>query len=221
MTEPYRCKAVLFDNDNTLMRTEYLHCQSWIETLAEVDIILTPEEYRKHWVKRGLTLTEFLAGIGSKMNPDALRKIKMKKYHDMLSADVPLFDGTEEVLRQMSQRYKLALVTSSYRYDIDFIMELTDFGKYFETTVSCNEAGKPKPDPAGFLLAAQLLQVDARNCVVVEDAEKGIIAAKSAGMKAIAIPDEWTADDDFSRADLVLKNIRQLTPEIAESLFHP
>jgi len=94
---------------------------------------------------------------------------------------------------------------------VQAILKSADLEKYFLTIITAEDVKREKPAPDGFLLAAKNLRVDPRECFVIEDAEKGVIAAKDAGMKVIAIPNKKTSDNDFSRADLIIENIRSLT----------
>jgi putative hydrolase of the HAD superfamily len=75
-----------------------------------------------------------------------------------------------------------------------------------------------KPAPDLFLRAAERLGVAPSGCVVVEDAEKGVIAASRAGMRAIAIPNRFTQDNDFSRASRVLYSLEELTVELVDGV---
>jgi beta-phosphoglucomutase-like phosphatase (HAD superfamily) len=75
-----------------------------------------------------------------------------------------------------------------------------------------------KPAPDVFLLAAARLNVDPGECLVLEDAEKGVRAAHAAGMRCIAVPTEHTRDNDFSLADRVLPSLHEVTIELIDAL---
>ena len=83
--------------------------------------------------------------------------------------------------------------------------------------VTADSVSKAKPDPEIFLKAAQGIKLMPRQCVVIEDAIMGIRAAKSAGMFAISIPDEFTKHQDHSIADLRLNSITELSENILRS----
>lgn len=84
-------------------------------------------------------------------------------------------------------------------------------GGRFGCVVTGDQVARPKPFPDVFLEAARRLGVEARECVVLEDAEKGVIAAKAAGMKCVAVPSGHTAGNDFSGSDLVVESLSVLT----------
>jgi beta-phosphoglucomutase-like phosphatase (HAD superfamily) len=77
--------------------------------------------------------------------------------------------------------------------------------------VARNDVTRYKPAPDVFLLAAERLRVPPDQCVVLEDAEKGVRAAHAAGMKCIAIPNRHTRDNDFSLATIVAKSLHDVT----------
>jgi beta-phosphoglucomutase-like phosphatase (HAD superfamily) len=66
--------------------------------------------------------------------------------------------------------------------------------------------------------ASQKLGIPPANCVVLEDAEKGVIAARAAGMKCIAVPNRHTKGNDLSKATLVVSGLDQVTLAMIESL---
>jgi len=75
-----------------------------------------------------------------------------------------------------------------------------------------------KPFPDIFLAAASALGVLPSECLVVEDAEKGIVAAHAAGMRSVAIPNEHTRSNDFSKATAVIADLKALTVELVREL---
>ena len=94
----------------------------------------------------------------------------------------------------------------------------TGFANYFDAFVTGEEVINGKPHPDMFLLAAQRLSVDPSNCLVFEDAINGVIAAKSAGMKCVAVTNTHP-ESDLSIADLVINNFSQVTEREISNLF--
>jgi beta-phosphoglucomutase-like phosphatase (HAD superfamily) len=75
-----------------------------------------------------------------------------------------------------------------------------------------------KPYPDIFLYVAKEMNMPPENCVVLEDAEKGILAADAAGMKSIAVPNIHTMNNDFSKATLVVKSLEEVSYELIDQL---
>ena len=98
------------------------------------------------------------------------------------------------------------------------MLETSGLDRYFEATVSSEEAPRGKPAPDVYLEAAHRLGVDPTRCAAVEDSENGIRSAKSAGMRVIAIPNPQypPSDEALELADAVLPATTALTPEAVE-----
>jgi len=88
----------------------------------------------------------------------------------------------------------------------------------FEVILSGDYCVRGKPDPEPFLLAAGRLGVEASACVVIEDAEAGILAAKAAGMKCVAVKSPNTFGQDLSKTDVVLESLEGLSAEFLRRL---
>lgn len=78
---------------------------------------------------------------------------------------------------------------------------------------------KRKPHPEIYLKTAEEMDFPPEQCLVLEDAQKGVMAAHRAGMECIAIPTKYTAGGDYSTATRVLEDIKEVTPELVEEIF--
>ncbi|MDO8553914.1 MAG: HAD family phosphatase [Candidatus Micrarchaeota archaeon] len=205
-------KAILFDMDGVLVDTEDLHCKSYISALKRYEIKLTEEEYFEEWTQKGKGIKDYLKEKKIKLDAEEIRSVKRAIYHQMLKKQLMLMPGIKTLLEKSKLAYKTALVSSSYRVDIDLIVKLTNIGKYFDVIIAKDDVKKVKPEPESFLLAAKLLEIEPRNCIVVEDAEKGVVAAKRAGMICIAIPCRYTMNNDFSLANYRVEKPSDVLP---------
>ena len=109
---------------------------------------------------------------------------------------------------------RCAVGSSGYKANVDFVLDKCDIRRYFEATVAGDEVTRCKPDPEIYLTAAAKLGLSADECVVFEDAEAGIEAAKRAGMKVVALA--TTFDRAFletTDADLIINDFRDITVE--------
>jgi beta-phosphoglucomutase len=210
-------EGIVFDLDDLLVFTEPVHCDAYIETLGRYGIELTREEFYNHWTKQGKRLKDFVEMHGLDLDYKMLGLEKRKVYKDMLADGMKTADNAKETLEALKEAYPLALATSSYRDNVDFIMDLTGFGKYFGVIVSRDESKKSKPDPACFLMATDGLGKNPEQCLAVDDSWKGISAAQTIDMKTVWIPTEITKYENI-KADLKLKKLKELTPEIVRSL---
>ena len=112
----------------------------------------------------------------------------------------------------------MALATSSHPKDANTVLKALDFEDFFSCVVAKNSVERVKPHPDIFLYAANEMNIPPENCLVIEDAEKGILAADAAGMKSIAVPNRYTMDNDFSKATLVVKSLKEINYELIDQL---
>jgi HAD superfamily hydrolase (TIGR01509 family) len=135
-----------------------------------------------------------------------------KRYRE----DLPWIDGAREAVRRLGAEFPLGLATSSNREIIDIVVEVGGFEDLLKVTVSSEEVDKGKPAPDVYLEATKRMGVDPRKCAAVEDSTNGLLAAKAAGMRVIAIPNDAhpPAEKGLAAADVVLESIEDLTPGV-------
>lgn len=117
--------------------------------------------------------------------------------------------AVEDLLKKIkANNFKLALCSGAKMWMIQIILDRFKWHDYFEVVVSSDHVNyRGKPDPEIYLHTARLLQVNPENCLVFEDAENGVTAAKSAGMKCIGYKDlRFKLPDDLNQADFVVNS---------------
>ncbi len=211
-------RAILFDMDGLLVDSEPLHCRNTRQALEAQGIEIDDQTYYNHWTRDGKTVHHFIRERNAPVDVVKYKKDKQDAYSRLVKAHLKPMEGAPDKVREMGTHYKIALVSSSSREEVRVILEHVRLANAFITIISCDDVKRPKPAPDSFLLAAKRLGVKPEECLVLEDAWKGIEAAKAAGMKAIAIPCAYTKDNDFSKADRIIRSLRELTPEIIEDI---
>ena len=119
-------------------------------------------------------------------------------------------DGVEETLVALEKEFTMGIVTSSRREHFDMIHSRTGFTRFFKLILTNEDYGKSKPDPEPYLKALELLKTDPKDGLVIEDSERGLMAAKRAGMTCWVIPNPLSAHGDFSSADKILSGIGEV-----------
>ena len=124
----------------------------------------------------------------------------------MTGADV-VIPGVAEIVPALARRYRLAIVTSSDRAPFARTHARTGLLEHFELVLAQGDypRGKPHPDP--YLRAVERLGVSPERCLVIEDSERGLLAAKAAGLRCWIIPSRLTAGGRFGAADAVLDHL--------------
>jgi HAD superfamily hydrolase (TIGR01509 family) len=210
--------SVIFDLDGLLADTERLHCLAYQQTLQMHGTIVTDDEYAEHWVRSGKGIAEWISDRGLDLDPLALRAHKSRCYLDLLASELRPMDGALALLQKLHGRKKIALASSSYRDAVDGVLAGLNIAHFFQVIVSGLDVPRVKPAPDIFLAAAKQLTVAPAQCVVIEDAEKGVIAANLAGMRCIAIPNRHTQHHDFSKATRICASLDEITIDLLETL---
>ena len=210
--------SIIFDLDGLLADTERLHCIAYQDALRAYGAAVTDHEYAEHWVRSGRGISEWITERGLTLDPIALRAHKSRCYLDLLRSELRPMEGAVALLERFHSRKKIALASSSYPDAVEGVLTGLGIAHYFQVIVTGLDVPRVKPAPDIFLSAAEQLGVKASECVVLEDAEKGVIAASLAGMRCIAIPNHHTRHHDFSKATRVCSSLNEVTLELLEGL---
>ena len=183
--------AILFDFDGVLADTEPLHWRCWNEILAPFSIQLTWETFQRECVGTSdRLLVERLAAQHQPPIPfeDLWNQYPRKKelFRTRIT-EVPFPAATVELVRELTNSYKLAVVTSSARIEIEPALMHGGIRACFHELVCGKEVENLKPAPDPYLKAAELL--GARQPLVIEDSESGVASARAAGFEVLRITD--------------------------------
>lgn len=116
------------------------------------------------------------------------------------------------------EKIPMAVGTSAAREVAEFSLKTLNLLHYFKTVVTADDVKHGKPAPDIYLKAAKHLNVKPKDCVVLEDSEHGVEAAKAAGMKCIAIPCGPTIGQNHKKADRIVKSLCDVTMNLLSSL---
>jgi len=186
-----RWEAIFFDFDGVLADSEPLHHACWSEALAPHGIDLDWETYRNHCV--GLSdrdLIEFVAArAGRAADADRLwaeYPRKQELFRQRVLAEPPILPEVIRLLDSLDG-YKLALVSSTSRAELEPVLRRAGILDRFQTLVCSEDVTSFKPDPEPYLLAAERLGV--KRALVVEDSEAGLASGAAAGFEVLHIPE--------------------------------
>ena len=210
--------TVIFDLDGLLADTERLHRQAYQTALSHHGVLVTDEQYSEHWIREGKSITEWIRNHNLALDADVVRQHKMRLYQQLIDTSLKPMEGALAALNRLQSAKLLGLASSSYERDVRHVLRRLEITDCFRVIATGNHVTKTKPSPEIFLYAASELGVAPENCVVIEDAEKGIIAAHAAGMKSIAIPTDCTHNNDFSKATLILGSLHDVTLDLLNTL---
>ena len=204
-------KAVLWDLDGVLVDTAPFHFQAWQELFKSVGKGFTEADFRRTF---GLRNDAILGDILGELTPAEVERLAQRKeelYRGKVEGRVTAIPGAVGLLRRLQERVrKIAIVSSTPRENVRVVLRSLGLEGVFEAVVAEEDAPKGKPDPQGFLLAAEKLGVAAGECVVIEDAPGGVEAAKRAGMRCIGLTTSRPREA-LAAADLVVESLQEAT----------
>lgn len=206
-------KAVLLDNDGVLADTEELYFRACRDTVAERGLTLTLAEYQEVSLRQGASTIDFAArGTLPPAELAALKRRRDEVYQAMLEAEARAREGAEAMLKALHGRVALAVVTAAHRPHFDAIHRRTGFAKFFDFVLTQEDCPISKPSPKPYLAALARGGWAPEDCVVVEDTERGLAAARGAGIRCFAVPCGPSLGGAFLGAEAVLPSLDALTP---------
>jgi HAD superfamily hydrolase (TIGR01509 family) len=192
--------------------TETPAFESWGEIYAEYGEALSFDLWKDSLgTSHGFDPLAHLAALaGQPIDRDALRARRLATKH-MLAAGQPLLPGAQAILDQArALGLPCALASSSDRAWIDWWFSLHNIAGYFSCISTAEDVVLTKPSPELFLSAAACLGAPPAACLVFEDSPNGILAARAAGMRCVAVPGAITRQLVLPPADLVLESLAAL-----------
>jgi len=179
--------ALLFDCDGTLADTMPAHYRAWLSVTGSHGIAFDEDRF---YALGGRPTSDILASLareaGIEIDLDHGVKMKEESFLAQL-AHVQAIDPVVDVVRRSRGRIPLAVVTGGYRHVCQQILDHVGIGDAFVTIVASEDTSRHKPDPDPFLEAARRLGARPERCVVWEDSDLGISAARAAGMEWIDV----------------------------------
>ena len=188
----YKLPTFIFDLDGVITDTGNQHFESWKKVCRSVNYNLT---YEKNRELKGVSRIKSLKKIGNwadlkftkqKFNELLIQKNKiyLEKISQINNSDI--IDGVYDFITNAKKHNHLIALYSSSK-NANFILEKLKIKTLFDAVVDGNNVKKSKPNPEGFLLAAELTNTNPLDCVVFEDSQAGITAANLVNMKTIGI----------------------------------
>lgn len=208
-------KAVLFDMDGLMVDTESLSTEAFINSAKVQGYNMTKEETLKVLGFTKANIYQFWIDYFQGTNVDG-KKLVDDHYeyieNVLYTVGPEKMPYVEELLKYLRENnYKIAVASSSDTADIKNNLEKTKLEKYIDEIASGAEVENGKPAPDVFLLAAKRLDVDPKDCLILEDSKAGIKAGKASGAMVFMVPDMFTVDKECEdTADRILTNLGEV-----------
>ena len=210
-------KYLLFDNDGVLVETEKWYYEANKKSLNEINLELTFDVYMEI-MARGGTAWEVAKKNGfSQSIIDEQRRRRDIYYREFISTQPIEIDGVIDVLEELSSEYSFGVVTTSRRVDFDLIHSQRDIVKYMDFTLCVEEYPRSKPHADPYLAGMNRFNATKKQCLVIEDSQRGLSAAVNAGIDCVVVDNEFTRTHDLSAATHKIKKLQEL-PTLLKSL---
>ena len=232
-------QALIFDFNGVLVDDESVHFELFREVLDQEGVVITERDYHERYLgydDRGC----FAAALGdAKQAFDEQRLAeliarKARRYVEVAEKGLRYFPFAAETLANLARHWPIAICSGALRSEIEYALKRLDRRDHVVAIIAAEDAHKCKPDPAGYLQAVDALRaylraesrsstdagsasapnLQATDCLVIEDSLAGILSAKGAGMHAVGISHTYNAVQlRQSGADAVINGLETLTPE--------
>jgi HAD superfamily hydrolase (TIGR01509 family) len=212
-------EAVVFDLDGVLLDSEEIWDRAREELAHERGGRWHDQAQRDMMGMSSTEWSRYMANvIGLPEPPEEINREVVRRLTELYREELPAIPGAREAVERLAARWPLGLASSSNRELIDLVLELLGVEHLFTATVSSEEVARGKPAPDVYLEAARRLGVDPTRAAAVEDSHNGILSAKAAGMRVIAIPNAHfpPEEDALREADVVVDSLAELTAEAVE-----
>jgi HAD superfamily hydrolase (TIGR01509 family) len=204
-------KAIFWDNDGVLVNTEHIYYQATQHVLSTVGITLTPEQYLELFLVQGKGAWHLAEEKGfTASDIERLRTERNTLYGEWLGRAPLLIDGVAGVLAALHGQYVMGVVTSSRKDHFDVIHRASGLLKYFDFVLTGSDYTRVKPHPEPYLKAVERSGFSPEECLAVEDSERGLAAARAAGIGCIVVPTALTSRSNFVGARQVLGSITEI-----------
>jgi HAD superfamily hydrolase (TIGR01509 family) len=194
-------RAIIFDFDGILVDSEPLIMKLIQEMAAREGWHLSEEEYYRDYLAlddRGVVdrLWQSHGRSLSGARRDELLAWKARAYEKVIHNGVPPMPGAVEFVLRAAQHFTLAIASGSLRVEIDHLLRKLGLREKFAVLATADDCQRSKPDPEIYLKALSRLQeipqlhepqLQAGECLAIEDAPHGVVAAQAAGMKCLAL----------------------------------
>lgn len=200
--------------DGVLVDTEPLadlHFSKFLKEEFAIDV--APEFFQRF---RGSTSQHFWNTVIKEFNLNTtyeeVSKTARPRYLEFLkNSNLTAIPGITELIEELlKNNIKIAVASSASHNRIKTILEIIKLSDKFEIIISADHIKNSKPHPEIYLIAAETLGVNPKNCVAIEDAANGVKSAKAAGMKVLAFKDPSHNKQDLSEADMIITDFNSI-----------
>ncbi|OGW25673.1 MAG: phosphatase [Nitrospinae bacterium RIFCSPLOWO2_12_FULL_47_7] len=206
-------KGIIFDFDGLIVDSEPFHYRAYSEVFKKYGHTIDPDEYWVEFTSKGKGIAGEVERYNLKLDvkPEDMRQEKFDIYSRFCKAgEIKMFPDARKLVELLKTRFSIAIASGSWGHDIRAILSHADARQLFPIILGKESSAREKPHPDIFLNAAEAMGCPPTSCVVLEDALKGLTAAKQAGMACIIVRNRLNQNIEFQGADLIVSGLGEI-----------
>lgn len=222
-------QAIVFDFDGVIADSEMLHLRAYQQVLAGEGIAISSEEYFEHYLGHDdVGVFKALAKDKGLMLDDARMKQlierKGERYESLAAAGDLLFPGAADFIRGAAAEIPIAIASGALTHEIEEVLDRAGLRPLFPIIVGADQTARSKPNPEPYQAAfARLRLLTGRDLqpwrtVAIEDSKWGLVSARGADLRCVAVTNTYSAAELRSDAELVVPGLHALTLEALDDL---
>ena len=200
---------ILFDNDGVLVETEIWYYEASKRALKEFfDVTLQFDEYMNIMtVGNGV----WVAAIGASDEEKLIARNRRDLYYqEYLRTENLAIENIHDILSELQKKYKMGIVTTSRRVDFEIIHKDRGIVDFMDFVLCVEDYPRAKPYPDPYLKGMELFDATKEQTIIVEDSQRGLISANRAEIDCVIVHNEFTASQDFSKAQYRINSLEEL-----------
>lgn len=203
-------KYILFDNDGVLVETEPLYFEANVKALKELGITLTFDRYMKIMARGGTAWEVALEAGITKETIDKKRFQRDIYYQELIKTRHIEIPNVKEILKELSKKYKMAIITTSRREDFELIHKDRGIVDFMDFVLCVEDYPKAKPHPDPYLAGLARFKALNTETIVIEDSQRGLTSSVNAKIDCVIVKNEFTLTHDFSKASFHINKLEEL-----------
>jgi beta-phosphoglucomutase len=227
-SRPRALAAIVFDFDGVIADSENLHLRSYQEVLAARGLRLPAEEYYHRYIGYDdlVLLRRYAADHDQQWNDATIAQLlseKTRRYEDLTARGEMLFPGAARFVAKAAAAVPIAIASGALTHEIEEILERAHLRDLFVTIVGADQTVRSKPSPDPYLEAVHRLRaaghaVEPSRTVAIEDTMWGLVSARTAQLRCVAVTNTCRAEELAPHADLVVSGLSALSLDALDTL---
>jgi HAD superfamily hydrolase (TIGR01509 family) len=214
-------EAILFDLDGTLVDSERENVESVVLAVRRLGVEMTAEE-RAFVIGHSWNEIHAMVATNHRLTismPDLIVSAVDEKRGLLAATGYRALPGAVAAVHRLAARSRMAVVSGASRVEVQDALTSLGVSALFQIILGAEDYARGKPAPDSYALAMRHLQVTPARCVAIEDATPGILSARAAGARVIAVRAGNFAGYDLSPADVVVDTLDDVTDALCDQLM--